>query len=167
MRLAIALLLFAASSAVAGGLTDLDAKNGFRDAQFGAKFETFQGMELLEESGDLKFYRRSADELKIGAAVLESISYGFYKGELMSVVLKTDGLVNSQALLEALQSAYGPGFQKNKHIPDFWWLGKVVTMSYDQNMASRDASARISSVAVSDKFQADRKAAAKSAKSDL
>ena len=61
---------------VPGTLSYLDFKNGFRDLKFGNP--PTPDMHLVEDSGNLKFYRRTDDDLTIGGAQVHQINYGFY-----------------------------------------------------------------------------------------
>jgi hypothetical protein len=161
MMLAIA----SRQTALAGSLTDLDAKYGFRDLVFGSTLT--KDMKLTEDDGDEKWYNRPHDDLKIGAAVLKEISYGFYQNQLMSVLIHTTGFVNSRALLQVLTEAYGQGTQDNKFSEDYWWRGNRVRLVYRQNPITDDATIIFTSYELSAKQKADEKAKAKKAAEGL
>ncbi|MBC8084112.1 MAG: hypothetical protein H7Z21_12960 [Hymenobacter sp.] len=146
----------------------LDAKNGFRDAVFGASVETLPGATPLGQGeGDTQCYSRATDELKIGDAQLSDISYCYYKGRLYSVTLATAGAANSRALRDALEAAYGRTGQSDRYTLARDWSGRVVGLSYAENPISRDATATMYSKALSKQKAADAKANAKRAKADL
>jgi hypothetical protein len=141
-----------------GSVSYLDGRDGFRDVKFGDPPK--EGMALIENDGQLKFYHRSSDDLTVGTGRLSGITYGFYKGRLMSVLLSTRGLVDSRALLATLQAAYGPGDQQNEYLEEYFWLGNVVRAVYSQKPISNDATADISNEAISAEKASDEKTAA-------
>lgn len=154
-------------SAFAQNLKKLDEKNGFRDAVFETDFAQFKNMVLKEDAGDTKYYSRTSDEMKIGGAELAELYYAFYKGKLATVVIKTQGTVNSVALLETLQGQYGAGYQSNRYLPDYNWFGKKVSMSYKRNSATGDATVYLRSEPMAEARKADQAAAAKKGANDL
>jgi hypothetical protein len=142
-----------------GSLAYLDFRNGFRDLKFGDP--PTQDMKVFEEGGETKFYRRSSDDLTIGNANIEEISYGFYKGRLYSVLLQTGGLINSRALLAVLREAYGPGSRPNQFMDRYLWDGSKVLLYYDQKPISDDAITMFQSVPLRNEKAADEKAKAR------
>lgn len=98
-----------------GTIGYLDARFGFRDLTFGQAIAECPGMRPLEnrlsEGGktSVQTYVRDTDELKIGAATLESIEYLFYRGRLMSVEISAKGWEKYSILSGAFEAAYGPG----------------------------------------------------------
>ncbi|RPD47587.1 hypothetical protein DNI29_09015 [Hymenobacter sediminis] len=123
----------------------LDEQYGFHGARFESSVNSYKGLALAEKGGDTRFYRRPTDVKTMGEGELSSIRYGFYKGKLAMVILETKGLTNSRAVLAALVAQYGPGAQNNPYQQRFAWNGKEVTMSYDENAGSNDATIFISS----------------------
>lgn len=123
----------------------LDEQYGFHGARFESAVTSYKGLALAEKGGDTRFYRRPTDVKTMGEGELSSIRYGFYKGRLAMVILETKGLTNSRAVLAALVAQYGPGAQNNPYQQRFAWNGKAVTMSYDENAGSNDATIFISS----------------------
>ena len=141
------------------GLKALDAKYGFRDGSFGMLISStnFQGAKLVEDGGDTKFYSRPHDKMTIGGAELDQIVYGFYKGKLGYVHIETKGYLNSRALLEVLQKAYGPGYKSNRYIEKYHWFGKKVSMTYDENSITDDAGVFLSSRLIREEEAQDKK----------
>jgi hypothetical protein len=87
-------------------------------------------MVLIEDDNDLKFYNRKGDSLDLGGAKLKTIEYGFYRGELATVVLVAAGDADAAPLLKALEMDYGTG-QKSPRNPDkLYWFGKKVLLDY-------------------------------------
>jgi hypothetical protein len=141
-----------------GSIAYLDARNGFRDLRFGQSLAS--GMTLIENDRDTKFYRRASDDMKMGGGSLSEITYGFYKGHLFTVMLKALGIVDSQALLDTLRAAYGPGNKTNQFLDNYFWRGNDVMVMYEESPITHDATAVINSLPISAQKEADEKAAA-------
>ena len=140
-----------------GSIAFLDQLNGFRDLKFGEPPKS--SMILLEDDGDLTFYRRDSDDMKVSDGELSEITYGFYKQQLFTVTLKTKGSANSKALLTTFNSAYGAGRQPTDYLQEYYWFGTTVNATYDENLLTGDASATISNIRLSAEKNRDQKAA--------
>jgi hypothetical protein len=168
MKILLLVLLLLPYGAFAQNLKALDQKNGFRDLVFGADSTALVGREKLPtKNPSASIYNRPTDELRIGGAELQSINYFFYRGKFSDVYIKTKGLTNSRALLSALEATFGKGYQSNRFIKDFDWFGRIVTMNYEENSITGDASVFISNKAINKQQRDEEAAAAKNAKSDL
>lgn len=143
---------------------DLDEKNGFREMKFGTPIDSFKGLKIIEESGDYIFYEKENDAKNIGDFQLETIYYGFYKGWFYVVVLETPGYSDSRGILGTLEELYGKGYQSNPYIEKYYWFGKKVTASYDENSVTKKATVRLSSKIIADRIDADKKEQQKKAK---
>ncbi len=141
-----------------GSVAYLDARNGFRDMKFGEPPKS--GMVLTEKQGDLKFYRRASDDLTVGSGRVAAITYIFYKNRLFTVMLQTKGIMNSQALLATFRAAYGPGDKPNEFLDAYLWSGKIVSVSYNENLVTKNATALIKNRAIARQKHSDEKAAA-------
>jgi hypothetical protein len=114
----------------------LDYRNGFRGAKFGTPLSSFQGLELIRDSGATKIYKKANDDLKIGEAQLEQIRYHFVDDKFMGVSLFTKDESDGEALLVVFELAYGNGIPKKpqpggegtshaSHAHEFLWKGKI------------------------------------------
>lgn len=143
-------------------LRALDQKNGFRDVVFGTPLADLRSMRLVETNRLGQVFQRPTDALREGGAALSSLGYGFYKGQLASVLLVTKGLANSRALLQALQASYGPGVEQTgfraRGYVYYLWKGRVATMFYLED-PGHDAWVTISNEALSRAFKRDPAAA--------
>jgi hypothetical protein len=137
----------------------LDFKNGFRDLKFGDP--PTSDMVLKEEHGDTKYYARPSDDLTLGGAQLQHITYGFYKDRFYWLLLETKGFVNSRAMLDVVRQAYGPGYQGNRYIQEFAWFGSRVSGLYNENLATSEGRMALSSKPISAEREADQKAKAR------
>ena len=120
-----------------GVLADLDLKDGFRGLKFGDP--PTSGMVLKDDAGEKKYYTRPQDDLSIGEARIDQLIYGFSKNRLSTILIRTKGLSNGRALLEALRQIYGPGTQPDPSLPRYSWLGRQVSVSYNENTVTHDA----------------------------
>ena len=116
-------------------LKALDANNGFRQFRFGMDVRQYHTLKADTnlEMGGLRYYTLPGENLKVGAAELKCIAYAFYKGKLAAIFIQTTGLTNSQALCNALHAQYGTGSRSNPYLEYYFWFGKRVTLSYEQN----------------------------------
>ena len=158
-------LLLVSSTGFSQSLEDLDEKNGFRKLHFGDALAKLPEAKWVEGESNTKYYVLPVENLRIGGAKLKSIYYGFYKGKFCSVIIRTSNLVDSKALKLALEETYGPGYQSNKHIEHYYWLGKVVGMSYYAYSINGTAKVFLQSEEIKQQKEENENAAGK-AKSD-
>ena len=147
----------------------LDEKNGFRDYKFGIPTEEISNLKLVEASKDslTKVYSKTDDKKQIGEYDVENIYYSFYKNKLSFILLKTKGYLNSRGVLNVLVSLYGNGFQSNKYIEEYYWLGKVVTLSYKENSINNNATIIIQNNEIQNEKEADKSVKDKKATKDF
>jgi hypothetical protein len=138
-------------------VASLDEDNGFRGVKFGAQISDFKNLKLIED-GAWNFFSRENDSLKLGAAELMVVSYGFYKDELGAVILKTTG-PNCAPMLKALKESYGSPRQPNEHVQSYFWGGRRVYLSFDRNDITDKCYATFISMPVHEKASADEKTA--------
>lgn len=129
-RLVSILLTLRLASAVAGGagsLAALEADNGLRDAQLGAPLDGFSGLELVlrDDEARTETYVRAGDELRLGGATLDTITYAFYLGRLYSIGVTAEGEDEVRALREALEENYGPGELYQESSDRRWTTGRL------------------------------------------
>jgi len=125
-------LSFIVAPMLLAGATALDEKNGFRDLTFGDEIDSVDGLTPVEgEGADSTWYVRERDSMSIGTASLASIRYNFYKGQLAVVQLTAAGS-DCDALQETLRDSYGKGSKTSKLVPRSWWIGSLVSMSYEK-----------------------------------
>lgn len=85
------------------------------------------GMKLKKDvsTGDNAAYTRPNDAKKLHGAVLESVTYGYYKGQLCSVTLQTDPGQGAK-LLKALLAEWGEAGQPAANV--YVWKDEGETM---------------------------------------
>jgi hypothetical protein len=106
-------------------IASADEVTGFRGIKWGDPLPK-EGLKLIEKkqfSGKvLASYKRSSDELKIGSAKLESITYLFWDGRLYLIVIACSGSDNHRSLLNAFKERLG---FPSKSDDDFYaWFGE-------------------------------------------
>jgi hypothetical protein len=148
-----------------GSLAYLDFRNGFRDLKFGDL--PTQDMRIFEDSVETRFYRRPSDDLTIGGAKVSEIVYGFYKGRFYAVLISTKGIVNSRAMLDVLQQAYGLGRRPNQFLDDYYWEGALVSSICNEKPVSHDATVLFQSLSLKKEKDTDEKAKARKGASGL
>jgi hypothetical protein len=127
----------------------LDFRNGLRGVKFGTPVSSFQGLELIRDTGATKIYRKSNDDLKIGEAQLEQIRYHFVEDKFMGVSLFTKEESDGETLLTVFELAYGNGIPQKPHsggenpnhtthAHEFLWKGKVANarLTFGENHES-------------------------------
>jgi len=127
----------------------------FRGVPWEASFDTVSDrMVLVRDEGDVKYYRREGDTLKIGHVDALKVAYRFYKGQLSSGVVQTYGGANQRALLQALSDTHGAPNRPRKRIPQYFWDGETAFMVLTCEVTSYCV-VEISSKAVIQREQAD------------
>jgi hypothetical protein len=105
---------------VSGNVLATPDISGFRDFTWGMDFnEVKRNLKLVEDHGDIKYYTKNKDDLKVGTAILKKISYGFYKGKFFAVNIKYQGIDNHVAIKEILGEKYGGYMRFDLNIEKF------------------------------------------------
>lgn len=127
-RLVLFLCSILLSLSVHDFITSVHAEDvtGFRGIKWGDPLPK-EGMKLIEKkqyAGKvLSSYKRTADELKIGSANLESLSYLFWDGRLYAINITCTGSDNQRAIFHAFKEKLGFPSQSDN---DFYaWLGET------------------------------------------
>lgn len=125
----------------------VDEKFGFRDIKLETPFSKFSDKQLVkvEEEATKKYFKSKNENLKLGDYALNEITYIFFHDTLVSILIQTKGFLNSNGILKILNESYGQGFQSNKFIERYLWMGEKATIYYDQNSITKDAIVTISS----------------------
>ena len=90
-----------------------------------------KNLDLVEEHGKDKFYKKLREDLSIGGAKLEKIVYGFYEDYFYSVLITSKGFSNGDALLKAMVQKYGNPTRPNRYMKKYFWLGNDVNIIYE------------------------------------
>lgn len=140
----------------------------FRGHLWGASTSAFPSLELREESGDSKFYSDPTEDLSIGNAALQSITYGFYKDQLFAVLIRFEGYSNAREVLLAAEGKFGSPVRPNKYLERrFWGLQSNVNINYDYSEVTKKGALTYIYVPVRNQNKGDEEARAKRSGSQL
>lgn len=141
---------------------------GFRGIDWGAPVDSvIQELRVVDDSEDSKFYIRPTDKLAIGGAVIESISYIFYKGKFHSVQIKANGRGNDAAFRDAMFATFGRGTHPNQFIERWFWRGTTAFILLTCDNVPPTCTAQIASVQMLQAQRTDRAAKAAAGKKDF
>ena len=99
-------------------------KDGFCDLQWGCMVSGVDGLEkrqTISDLDDVVEYIRPKDFLKIGDAALQSVIYAFWRDQLYTVTIWTNGYSNYTALRDAVIKEFGPGIQNDPAREMYLW----------------------------------------------
>jgi len=97
----------------------------FRGVPWGAEFEQYsKEMTVLRNEGDVVYYRRTGDVLKINQVDALKVAYRFYKNRFSTGVIQTYGGPIQKSLLETLKGMHGEPLRPRKRIPQYFWDGE-------------------------------------------
>jgi len=113
----------------------VEAPNGFRGITWGTPLSKLTGMVVADDSGQVKYYRRSGDPLNLGEAELKRISYGFYKGKFYSVLIEFEGKANFEKARTHLVATYGETARIGSAGTSYMWGtadGASISLKYSE-----------------------------------
>jgi hypothetical protein len=113
-------------------------KNGFGDLKWGASATYVEGLEIKQaDSGlrDVIEYVRPSDKLVLGDAKLKTIAYAFWRDELYTVTIWTQGPENYQALRKMVFKQFGEGAHPDPSIEKYLWSDGPadIMLKYEKN----------------------------------
>ena len=98
----------------------------FRGIPWGADIEQYRsGMTVLRNEGDIVYYKRAGDTLKLSQVDALKVAYRFYKNRFSAGVIQTYGGGNQKSLLETLRGMHGEPLRPRKRIHQYFWDGEV------------------------------------------
>ncbi|MEK6744251.1 MAG: hypothetical protein AABZ15_11595 [Nitrospirota bacterium] len=131
---------------------------GFRDFKWGASIGSIKGLLfVLKDTEGIKYYSRKNDSLKIGDAKLTSLNYGFWKGNLHSVVALFKGNKNWEMIRGSLSEKFGTGLVYNRGF-SMSWRGEKTSIITLYNDVSNDGSLLIYSEKIQGEIDQEKKA---------
>jgi hypothetical protein len=114
----------------------VEAPNGFRDITWGTPLSKLTGMVVADDSGQVKYYRRTGDPLNLGEAELKRISYGFYRGKFYSVLIEFEGKANFEKARTHLLTTYGETARIGSAGTSYMWGtadGSSISLKYSES----------------------------------
>ncbi len=111
--------------------------DGFGDLKWGARLAAVKGLEKRQTDSGLNEvieYVRPADVLKLGEAALTTVVYAFYRDQLYTVTIWTQGLANYKALRDTVFNQFGQGIKSEYSGEKYLWsVGLTDAMLKYQN----------------------------------
>ena len=136
----LTVVIMAVALAVIVYMTMYDSANepqSFRGIKWGGSLQDLSGLTLLAEDGDLKFYERADDRMKLGDIPLEKIIYGFHKGRFYNVMMYYSSADNFARSKEVLSRQHGEPYQPAPSEKKLFWdadsLGVLLTFDDASN----------------------------------
>ncbi len=101
-----------------------DEPADFRGVKWDESFSVAgDNMSLVRDEGDIKYYIRKGDTLKIGQVDALKVAYRYYKNQFSTGVIQTYGGSNQKAVLATLTSMHGEPLRPRKRISQYFWDG--------------------------------------------
>lgn len=142
INLLVLIILFMGLPIAASGGSDAfkpgSEPDGFRGIKWGTDILTLKGMQLIEDDGLEKYYKKREDNLKMGDSQLSEITYGFRDGKFATVIIRTKGYANYGHLKDACFEKFGKGWRteadERSDIQSFAWFGDTtwVILKYEK-----------------------------------
>lgn len=110
-----------------GGPTSAGEPNNFRDIKWGTEYSTLSGFNQIATDGDLAFYERKNDDLRIDNIKLEQIIYGFHKGRFYTAMVYFPASAFAR-MQEMMTRGLGEPTQPDKTPSKLVWDGPSVTV---------------------------------------
>lgn len=134
-RIAIftALMLLVASAAFAQGKFIID----FKGLQFGKDVSEMERMAPGDSRGEVKFYKRYADDRTFQGLPLKDLMYGFYKNKFCLAMFSTTGPTAFNTLKSFFDSNYGPAHQAKVNVKSFTYYAGDVVVQVAYNDSSK------------------------------
>jgi hypothetical protein len=109
-------------------------KDGFCDLQWGRKLASVDGLQKKQTISDLDGvveYIRPSDPTNIENANLKSVIYAFWREQLYTVTIWTEGRSNYTALREAVFKLFGPGIRSDATRERYLWSNDLSDIMLD------------------------------------
>jgi len=115
-------------------------KDGFCDLQWGCKVASVDGLQRKQTISDLDNvveYLRPTVPLTIGDAALESVTYAFWRDQLYTVTVWTEGYSNFTAMRDAVIKEFGPGIRNDSTREKYLWSDTLSDIMLDYTKEGR------------------------------
>jgi len=109
-------------------------KDGFCDLQWGRKVSSVDGLKkklTVSDLDDVVEYIRPKDLLQIGDTALVSVNYAFWRDQLYTVTLWTEGYSNFTALRDAAFKEFGLGSRNDSTRERYLWSDTLSDIMLD------------------------------------
>lgn len=100
----------------------------FKGMQWGADLHGFSGMKLLAEDGDVRYYQKENDSMKVDGAGMNKIVYGFYKGRFFNAMAYFGAESAYTTIKESFAREYGDPLQTDQNARKCFWNGETTSV---------------------------------------
>lgn len=111
--------------------SNVERTDTFRGLKWGTPLDDPSLYELLAQEGDLKFYKKKNEELKVKDVAVESIIYGFHKDRFYNVMIYFKSLENYNRLRDILTQQYGRPLEPDQAAKKSFWNLDPVNLLLD------------------------------------
>lgn len=108
----------------------------FRGMKWGSNVRDLPEMKLLAEEGDLKFFEKANELIRIGEIEVDKIVYGFHRDRFYNVMIYYSSPADFTRFREALSKEFGPPFQPVESEKKCFWNGDQVNLLLNFDEAS-------------------------------
>lgn len=147
----ILVFYFTIQISVGQDLKALDAEYGFMGLKLETNLDSLENMEPAGKSLGLPAYTKADFPKAWGEYKFHKVKFLFFNKELHSIIVKTYGKETSHGILNLLQLYYGEGKKPNMQAT-YYWNGKRVKLSYDENLFTGDAEIHWMSYKIQNKY---------------
>jgi len=153
-KIVLSFLILTSILANAQNINALDDKYGYGNLHFEDSISLFQTMKQFDQTKDsqFRFYRKADETLVINNANVDII-YTFFKGQFSTVLIKSLDSLGSRQVLRHFQKLYGLGKQNDPYLQNYFWNGRLVLLSYYENVNTLQSNIFISSIKMKLKYE--------------
>ena len=111
-------------------------KNGLGDLKWGSRLANIRGLEIKQtESGliDVIEYVRPKDPLKLGDTALKTVVYAFWRDQIYTVSIWTQGQENYKALRDSAFAQFGKGTRIDGSSKRYLWTNDTTDVMLKYN----------------------------------
>jgi len=111
---------------------------GYEGVPWKAPPEEVPGLELVQDRGDLKVYKKPGPPPPIAGAAVESLWYRFYKGRFESVAIRYAGREAHEKIRAWALERFGPIPKGEfRFMQEFTWVGPETTVLLQFDVAGK------------------------------
>ncbi|MFZ4682820.1 MAG: hypothetical protein ACOYMS_09975 [Terrimicrobiaceae bacterium] len=138
-------------------IAQLDAVKGFGGLAFGSDFSAAKGLEIEQDRGSLKIYKKfdggeAKVPLALGPVLLETILYYYFEGKLYGIAFHTNDGQDTLNLKRVFATSFGAGQDSDDSGPSTIWIGKKNGALFELNTSTGDGSAFLFDIKLHDAF---------------
>ena len=109
----------------------------FKGMKWGADLHGFSGMKLLAEDGDIRYYRKENDSMKVDGTEVTRIIYGFHKNRFYNAMAYFGSERAFTSLKDAFSKEFGEPLQTDQNANKCFWNGETTSLLLTWDDASK------------------------------